>query len=81
MFWFTRNKVPGRTDLLAKDDRIVQALSDAAGPLSRRALREAARVRAATPGKVLAELIEEARVREVHGGYVWVASSAPQPLP
>ncbi len=51
-------------------ERVEQALADAEQPLSRRALRAACRMRAATVGDALSELLADGTVVEVDGGYL-----------
>ena len=55
-------------------DRILQALSAVSQPMTQRALREASRMRAATVGEVMAELIAEGRVIEGPRGYLLAES-------
>jgi hypothetical protein len=54
--------------------RVLLALSEADQPMTRRALREASRMRACTVGQVLTQLIEDGKIVEDHRGY-WLASA------
>jgi len=58
----------------ALDERIEQALAEAATPLTRRALRRRCRIRASTLGPVLARLLEDGRVSRSPAGYSLVLS-------
>ena len=58
----------------ALDERIEQALAEAATPLTRRALRRRCRIRASTLGPVLARLLEDGRVTRSPAGYSLVLS-------
>ena len=49
-------------------ERIVQVLAAATEPMTRRALRDACRMRAATVGDVLRSLLEQGRVIETDNG-------------
>ena len=55
--------------MVSPRDRILQALASAPVPMTQRTLRDAARMRAATVGNILADLIAEGRVTEDAGGY------------
>ncbi len=50
-------------------ERIVQVLATATEPMTRRALRDACRMRAATVGDVLRSLLEQGRVVETDNGF------------
>lgn len=50
-------------------ERIVQALASAPQPMTRRALREACRMRAATVGEALKTLLNQGQILEVAGGF------------
>lgn len=50
-------------------ERVVEALHKSPGPMTRRALRDACRMRAATVGETLAELVANGRVVEDVSGY------------
>ncbi len=58
-----------KPDTLTPGDRLLQALGDSPQPMTQRALREAARMRAATVGSLLADLIDQGRVLQVPEGY------------
>ena len=58
-----------KLDTLTACERLLQALGDSPQPMTQRALREAARIRAATVGSLLADLIGQGRVRQVPEGY------------
>ena len=58
-----------KPDTLTACDRLLQTLGDAPQPMTQRALREAAGMRAATVGSLLADLIGQGRVRQVPEGY------------
>jgi len=59
---------------LALGDRVEQALTEAATPLTRRALRRACRIRASTLGPILARLLADGRVTRKPEGYCLVSS-------
>jgi len=57
----------------ALGERIERALAEAAGPLTRRALRRVCRLRASTLGPILARLLAEGRVTRSAAGYSLVS--------
>jgi len=58
-------QVPGTSPA----DRVLQALSGAARPITRRALRESSRMRASTVGQTLAQLLQDGKIEEENGRY------------